>query len=321
MGYFEPRSSSVLSVSRFTDVDEFRSSLRSATVEIWPTRVGPISAMQGVLPLPDGEVYLLRTFPRIVDVGVPATRLLVVVPWDEDCPETIVNGQTLNPSSSLVLGRGPGYYRMIETGEGFGAALLLSSALRDRGWPPTGRMFVAFDAPGPALAELRRLIERAFVVASYFPSQLTPVAARLGLQEQLLVALDRAFAQTRRSDLVHSLSFQTALNIVDRLEEILRSDLGRPIYSNELAARLHVSVRTINSAMSKIRGMSLHRYLRARRLWSVRRLLLAGDATTQIKAIALANGFWHLSEFSSQYVARFGEHPSETLARAIGRAR
>ena len=130
-----------------------------------------------------------------------------------------------------------------------------------------------------------------------------------------------AFALTRPADLAHIHSFQTSLHIVDRIEEILASDLGQPIYSNELAARLHVSVRTINSAMSKIRGMSLHRYLRSRRLWSVRRQLLAGDAATQIKDRALANGFWHLSEFSSQYVRKFGEHPSETLARALAMRR
>lgn len=318
MGHFDPRSSSVLTVARFGDVDEFTQSLRGATVEVWPTRAGPISAMQGVLPLPDGEVYLLKTFPRIVDVGVPATRLLVVVPWAEECPETIVNGQTLNPAS-LVLGRGPGYYRMIETGEGFGAALLLSTALKDRGWPATGRMFVAFDTAEPALRELRHVIERAFVVASYFPSQLLPLEARLGLQESLLAALDAVFARTRPADLQRFVSFQTSMHIVDRIEEVLAADFGQPIYSNKLAAQLHVSVRTMNGAMAKVRGMSLHRYLRLRRLWSVRRQLLAGEETTQIKAIALANGFWHLGEFASQYVARFGEHPHETLARVIRR--
>ncbi len=318
MGYFEPRSSAVLTVSRFGDVDEFRQSLRSATVQMWPTRAGPISALQGVLPLPDGELYLLRTFPRIVDVGVPATRSLVVVPFAENLSETVVNGQTLNPAS-LVLGRGPGYYRMLEKGDGLGAALLLSTSLRDRGWPATGRMFIAFDAQDAALAALRDVIERAFVVASYFSSQLLSLEARLGLQESLLDALDCAFADTRPTRVLRSVAFQTALTVVDRIEEILASNLGQTIYSDELAARLHVSVRTMNSAITKIRGTSLHRYLRGRRLWSVRRQLLEAGPTTRIKAIALAHGFWHLSQFAAQYVLKFGEHPSDTLARAIAR--
>jgi AraC-like DNA-binding protein len=321
MAHFEPRSSPVLAVARYADVDEFRTSLRSAAVEVWPARAGPISALQAVLPLPDGEAYLLRTFARTVDVAVPASRLMIVLPLAEDpVSETIINGQLMR-RTSLLLGRGPGHYRMIESGQGLGLALLLNARLSDRGWPRTGRMMVRFDAPEPVLSALRQVVWRAFAVASYAPSQLAASDTRLALQEQLLAALDAAFAEVRPGDLMHALSFQTSLHIVDRIEEILESDLGRPIYSSELAARLHVSVRTINSAMSKIRGTSLHRYLRSRRLWSVRRQLLAGDETTQIKARALANGFWHLSEFSSQYVAKFGEHPSETLARALAQRR
>jgi AraC family ethanolamine operon transcriptional activator len=60
--------------------------------------------------------------------------------------------------------------------------------------------------------------------------------------------------------------------------------------------------------------MSLHRYLRLKRLWLVRQGLRAGD--TSVKACALAHGFWHLGEFSKSYRQHFGETPSETLAGA-----
>src|SRR5690349_3887719 len=114
MAHFDPQPSSVLSVTRFSDVDEFKASLRSVAVEVLPTRPGPISSMQAVLPLPQGEIYLLRTFPRIVDVGVSANRLLVVIPYEDiDSSPTVVNGQTVT-ETSLILGRGPGWYRMIE---------------------------------------------------------------------------------------------------------------------------------------------------------------------------------------------------------------
>jgi AraC family ethanolamine operon transcriptional activator len=35
-----------------------------------------------------------------------------------------------------------------------------------------------------------------------------------------------------------------------------------------------------------------------------------------VKAVALANGFWHMGEFSKLYKATFGEMPSGTLAQA-----
>ncbi|HEX9589967.1 MAG TPA: helix-turn-helix domain-containing protein [Bradyrhizobium sp.] len=61
--------------------------------------------------------------------------------------------------------------------------------------------------------------------------------------------------------------------------------------------------------------MSLHRYLRLRRPWAVRRLLLAGEPL-QIKACALSSGFWHMGEFAALYAAQFGEAPSMTQARS-----
>jgi AraC-like DNA-binding protein len=75
-----------------------------------------------------------------------------------------------------------------------------------------------------------------------------------------------------------------------------------------------VSARTINDTVLRCRGMSLHRYLRLRRLWLVRQRFLAG--THSVKASALAFGFWHLGDFSRSYRSQFGETPSQTLARA-----
>jgi AraC family ethanolamine operon transcriptional activator len=69
----------------------------------------------------------------------------------------------------------------------------------------------------------------------------------------------------------------------------------------------------LHDVVRRYRGMSLHRYLRLRRLWLVRRRLLAG--ADSVKAVALAFGFWHLSDFSRGYRDQFGETPSETLER------
>jgi AraC family ethanolamine operon transcriptional activator len=53
-----------------------------------------------------------------------------------------------------------------------------------------------------------------------------------------------------------------------------------------------------------------------KRLWSTRVQLMAGSSGLTVKAAALANGFWHMGEFSNVYKATFGEMPSETLARS-----
>ena len=69
----------------------------------------------------------------------------------------------------------------------------------------------------------------------------------------------------------------------------------------------------MHDAVLRFTGMSLHRYLRLRRLWLVRRRLIAG--VESIKAVALAHGFWHLGDFAQSYRNQFGETPSQTLAR------
>jgi transcriptional regulator GlxA family with amidase domain len=98
------------------------------------------------------------------------------------------------------------------------------------------------------------------------------------------------------------------------VQAVLVGDVGHPIYSGDLARQIGVSVRTIHDAVQRYRGMSLHRYLRLRRLWLVRQRLLTGIYS--VKDCALAFGFWHLSDFSRSYRQQFGETPSETLAKS-----
>jgi AraC family ethanolamine operon transcriptional activator len=72
----------------------------------------------------------------------------------------------------------------------------------------------------------------------------------------------------------------------------------------------------LHNAVVAIRGMSMHRYMRLRRLWSVRQQLLRGTSLQSIKAVALVNGFWHMGEFTTLYRELFGETPQQTLAAA-----
>jgi AraC family ethanolamine operon transcriptional activator len=60
----------------------------------------------------------------------------------------------------------------------------------------------------------------------------------------------------------------------------------------------------------------MHRYMRLRRLWNVRQQLVRAEAPQSIKAVALANGFWHMGEFTALYRELFGETPQQTLSAA-----
>ena len=78
-----------------------------------------------------------------------------------------------------------------------------------------------------------------------------------------------------------------------------------------------VSERRIRHAFYEMYGMSPTGYLRVAALNEVRHALL--DVPRPRDAVSRAatdHGFWHLSRFSGQYRALFGEAPSETLERA-----
>ncbi|PSO21525.1 helix-turn-helix transcriptional regulator [Bradyrhizobium sp. MOS003] len=99
---------------------------------------------------------------------------------------------------------------------------------------------------------------------------------------------------------------------LDQLVSVLPP--SRPLYSKELAQHIGTSVRTLHSASVSVCGMGLHSYLRRKRLSEARLQLSTGAFS--VKAAALANGFWHLGDFSRVYRRTFGEMPSQTLARA-----
>jgi AraC family ethanolamine operon transcriptional activator len=134
-----------------------------------------------------------------------------------------------------------------------------------------------------------------------------------GMKETLLGAVDAAFASLVPARWTQRPNDERQFKLFQDIRALLSEDLSQPIYSEEVARKLGLSVRTMHDVVRRYRGMSLHRYLRLRRLWLVRRRLLAG--ADSVKAVALAFGFWHLSDFSRSYRDQFGETPSETLER------
>jgi AraC family ethanolamine operon transcriptional activator len=136
------------------------------------------------------------------------------------------------------------------------------------------------------------------------------------MRETLLAAIDLAFADVVTAPEILRANFSPKFRIFRDAEAAVAEHYDTPIYSGDVARQIGVSVRTLHDAILQYRGMSLHRWLRLRRLWLVRQRLLAG--THSVKAAALAFGFWHLSDFSHNYSRQFGESPSVTLARARG---
>ena len=82
----------------------------------------------------------------------------------------------------------------------------------------------------------------------------------------------------------------------------------------ELCEQLHVSRRTLQYCFEDVLGLSPLQYLRAIRLNGVRRQLRQAAAQGQsVQDVAVHWGFWHFSQFATDYRKLFGETPSATL--------
>jgi AraC family transcriptional regulator, ethanolamine operon transcriptional activator len=94
----------------------------------------------------------------------------------------------------------------------------------------------------------------------------------------------------------------------------------RAINVPELCEQLHVSRRTLQYCFQDVLNMAPATYLRAIRLNGARRdLSNAARESHSVQDVAAAWGFWHLSQFATDYRKMFGIRPSETLKAAAER--
>ena len=298
-------------IFRFSDIDAFRSSVRNLNVDFTPLARN-IAAEQIVLNLPGCDVNYTKSFPRILDAQLDPNCTLIGFTMDEGVPIRF-NG-TEEDRSAIVIGSGGAVYTQVEQTPRQYASIVFAPEIEDRGWPRSGTAFKIVETSASAHQALRELTLQVTSLPSESVDPFEFAAISAAITESLLVAVDRALADAVNTPLASRADATRQFKVFRDVEAALSGDIGHAFYSGDLAKQVGVSVRTMHDAVKRYRGMSLHRYLRLRRLWLVRKRLIAGS--NSVKACALAFGFWHLGDFSRSYRSQFGETPSETLARS-----
>jgi AraC family ethanolamine operon transcriptional activator len=298
-------------VFRFTDIDAFRSSVRNLNVDFTPL-VRTIAAEQIILNLPGCDVNYTKSFPRIIDAQLGPNCTAVGFTMDDGISMRF-NGVE-EDRSAIVIGSGGAFYSQVERTPRQYASIVFAPEIEDRGWPRSGANFKMVETSASAHYALRELILQVLSGASEFVDTSDVAGVSAAIRESLLAAIDGAFADAANTPWDLGADATRQFKVFRDVETVLSGDIAHPLYSGELAKQVGVSVRTMHDAIKRYRGMSLHRYLRLRRLWLVRKRLIEGSQS--VKACALAFGFWHLSDFSKSYRLQFGETPSETLARS-----
>src|ERR1700760_227960 len=312
MGTEETAPDLVPKTFRFTDIDEFRSSVRSLEVDFTPL-ARTISAEQTVLNLAGCDVNFTRSFPRIIDARLAPTCTTVGLTMDDDGAPIRFNGVE-GDQAVVVIGNDGAAFSSVERTERKYAGIVFRPTVENRGWPRAMVNFQIFETSRAAQQRLRELVVQVLAVAPQLADSINVAEASAAIRESLLAGVDAVFADVIPVRWTAYANDPRHFKVFKDIEEVVSSNLGKPIYSEELARQVGISVRSVHDAVLRYRGMSLHRYLRLRRLWLASKPLLGG--TQSIKAVALAFGFWHLGDFSASYRLQFGETPSQTLARS-----
>jgi AraC-like DNA-binding protein len=307
--------SSALSISRFSEFDGFKPAEFGATARSVPLDVANFYAARATVQLPSCQITALRSFARIVDASYRVDSGLIMIPLEHIEPVS-ANGMMLD-SHSFVAMRGRIDNQFHEPRPTVHAMIVLAADLPDRGWFETPDRLCAFSADEDAQANTRRILRDLLLTASAEPHLFQEPGFALGMQEDLLMAIDDMFRESRPST-SHRLANGRYCGIVRQVDEYVALHATSAIYSANLAAQCGISVRTLATAVTNVRGMNLHRYLRLKQIWAIRAQLMKGSDAITVASCARANGFHHMGEFAALYRATFHETASRTLARARG---
>jgi AraC-like DNA-binding protein len=140
-----------------------------------------------------------------------------------------------------------------------------------------------------------------------------PKAAAASLDEFLLTLLLEQHPHNYSEEL-HGGTRGIAPRLVREAEHFMRTG-GPEISVTKIAARLGVSMRSLEAGFREWRNATPTQVLRKVRLEAARAALLAADAATSVTSAALGSGFFHLARFSAYYKNEFGEMPGQTLRR------
>jgi len=304
--------SSALQLIGFADVDAFRPIESMEDARSIPLDVANFAAARAVVSLPACRIVVMRSFARILDTAYRMPGGMVILAMTDDLRANF-RGVDLDARFFVAL-RGNDECHYVEPQTNHHAMIILSPILRDRGWFDRADDLRAHVANRPALLHARQLLLDILRTASVQPRlfETTEVAAHL--QEGLLLALDDLFRIDPLSDRSTSVRSERSIKLVQQIDDYVAAYPTAPIYTADLASEFGVSIRTLGGAVSKVRGMSLHQYIRLKRLWATRARLLKGGGAT-VATCARAQGFHHLGELAAAYRATFHEAPSDTLAR------
>ncbi len=306
-------------VAEFNDPAMVSLALRDVAIEYLTLAATGYAARLTSVDL--GPVRLQDAFDdaHITRGTIDAERSLILFSMDALPDGTLLNGHAMQAQDAMVLGPGSGLHARVLGPHRWAGLTIDAQALRAAAGDdlaPKADSFAAQHCAPAVLTPIVALVAEVGALACTDPSRFAaPVVCR-----DIADAFIHHGARVLRApgpDTTTLRALRRRVRLVRDAEELMEACIGSPQYSEDVCAVLDVSRRALHDAFLAVRGMSLHRFLRLRRLNLVREALRShAGGPAQVKAAALDFGFWHFGRFAREYRALFGEMPSETLRHA-----
>ena len=165
-----------------------------------------------------------------------------------------------------------------------------------------------------ALDSLRRCLHELCETARKSTTELGSVRSLRLATVELPRRLIRALASSGQSHREAKLNNRAhALILAETFVEQFASEA---ISVGDIARAAQVSQRTLEYAFRERYRLTPKAFLKAYRLGTLRRFLLAADPNcSKVSEIASGLGFWHMGQLAADYRKQFNELPSDTLRR------
>ncbi len=307
-------------VMQFDDPAEVAAALRDASVEYLSQAPGRCSATLTAASFAGVQLQIMSDGPHLSrgTIAPGSSALLFMLGGAPGRP--LVNSHAMSPAELMLLGPDGAVESQVATPIEWAAVSFDADAF--------ARLVGDDDAPGrgdfaprhfaaTARAGIEARVREIGAIAAADPHRLLVDTVQQSISDEFH-HFARHVVQWKDVDGASLRALRRRVQLVRLADEYMAGRIDQPLYSEEVRAALGVPMRTLHDAFVAVHGMSMHRYLRIRRLNLARQALRAnpGGGQTQVKAAALRFGFWHFGRFAQAYRALFGELPSETARPA-----
>jgi AraC-like DNA-binding protein len=310
-----------ISVASFDDTESFQNAIRRGQFEVVPTARGDFRSELARVDF--DSVWMQRAsenLPLIHHGAVSADRVIVCFLPEPDLPplrycgvEVAAHQIVVNGSNTITVAsaEASGWASMSLEPQDFAAA---AEAMTGREILRPSVTHLVHPAPD-IMQRLLALHRAAAALARSDPALLAKPQVAYAFQTQLTELMVRSIAEGEPIRVTTGTLRQRA--IVSRFEDFLQLRREQPVYLVDICKAVGASERTLRAACQEQFGVSPTRYLWLRRMYLARRRLAEAEAkSTSVTEVAMANGFWELGRFATEYRSLFGETPSMTLRRA-----